>query len=117
MLIRSVHAAAVALSLAALARTAWHGVAQPRVALAYALLIAVGEAARRRRPTTGPGDRQTAPVGAAGALSYALLGEIGGRPTAHCAPQVVAVVLAATLAGAVGRPPTRDHLARRLLTT
>lgn len=110
---RGVHAAAGTAALAALLWTAWRGVAQPGVALAYGVLIALGEAARRR-PRSG-GVRETAPVGAAATLAYALLGEVGGRPASHGVPQVVAVVLGATLAGAVGRPPAVDRLARRVL--
>ncbi|GAA0470682.1 HD domain-containing protein [Streptomyces sp. NPDC046215] len=112
--VRCVHATAAAVAVAGFAWTARHGVAQPQVALAFGALIALGEAVRGR---AGAGGRETAPVGAAGALAYALLGEVGGAPATHGTPQVVAVVLAATLAGALGRPPARDHLARRLLTT
>ncbi|GHF68175.1 lipoprotein [Streptomyces mashuensis] len=112
--VRCVHALAGAVAVGALAWTAWRGVAQPRVALAYGMLIALGEAARRR-PRSGGGLRETAPLGAAGTLAYALLGEVGGEPTSHGAPQVVAVVLGATLAGAVGRPPALDRLARRVI--
>lgn len=114
-LVRRVHATAGAGALLALAWTAWHGLAQPPVALAYGLLIALGEAARRGSPGTAP--HQQAPLAAAGSLGYALLGEAGGHPATHGAPQVVAVVLGATLAGTIGRPPTPDHLARRVHTT
>ncbi|MCD9142485.1 HD domain-containing protein [Streptomyces albireticuli] len=113
---RRLRAAAAALALTGLGWTAWHGLAQPRVALAFGVLIALGEAARRRHPATVEA-RDTAPVGAAGGLAYALLGEVAGAPAAPGPAQVVAVVLAATLTGALGRPPARDHLARRLLTT
>ncbi|WP_190111452.1 HD-GYP domain-containing protein [Streptomyces cinnamoneus] len=113
-LVRGVYAVAGTAAVAALAWTAWRGVEQPHVALAYGALIALGEAARRR-PRPSAGGRETAPVGSAGTLAYALLGEVGGEPTSHGAPQVVAVVLGATLAGAVGRPPAPDRLARRIL--
>ncbi|MEU5048413.1 HD domain-containing protein [Streptomyces sp. NPDC021096] len=113
-LVRGVHAFAGTAAVAALLWTAWHGVEQPHVALAYGVLIALGEAARRR-PRPSAGTRETAPVGSAGTLAYALLGEVGGEPTSHGAPQVVAVVLGATLAGAVGRPPALDRLTRRVL--
>ncbi|MGW1073248.1 HD-GYP domain-containing protein [Streptomyces sp. NPDC002537] len=116
LVVRWTHAAAAAVALAGLLRTARHGLEQPQVALAYGVLITVGEAVRRR-PAACAEAREPAPVGAAGALAYALLGEVGGRPATHGPAQVVAVVLAATLAGALGRPPARDHLARRLLTT
>ncbi|MFI0280376.1 HD-GYP domain-containing protein [Streptomyces fradiae] len=67
-------------------------------------------------PVAGPpGEREPAPLAAAGALAYALVP--GGQP----APQVVAVVLAGALAGAVphiarGRVPDPDRTAVRLLT-
>ncbi|MFI9719182.1 HD-GYP domain-containing protein [Streptomyces sp. NPDC052396] len=131
---RWVHAAAGACALPALAWTAWHGLAQPRVALAYGLLIALGEAVRRRPPAgDAPGAGRevagTAPVSAAGSIAYALLDGVGGDPATQGVPQVVAVVLGATLAGAAGRPaatrrgrrhpPARsiaaDRLARRVL--
>lgn len=62
-----------------------------------------------------------APLGSAGALAYALLGQLAGRPTHHGVLQIVAVVVAAALAGAVphvarGRGPAVDHVARRVLT-
>ncbi|MEV4437964.1 HD domain-containing protein [Streptomyces sp. NPDC049577] len=109
------HGIAALAAVAALAWTAWRGVADPGVALAYGVLIALGEAVRRGPRRSGPGVREAAPLGAAGTLAYALLGEVGGEPTSHGAPQVVAVVLGATLAGAVGRPPALDRLARRVL--
>ncbi|MEU7569549.1 HD domain-containing protein, partial [Streptomyces fradiae] len=61
------------------------------------------------------GEREPAPLAAAGALAYALVP--GGQPV----PQVVAVVLAGALAGAVphiarGRVPDPDRTAVRLLT-
>ncbi|PJN42776.1 metal-dependent phosphohydrolase [Streptomyces sp. CB02959] len=68
-----------------------------------------------------PGLREGAPLGAAGALGYALLGEAGGRPAAHGVPQTVAVVVAAGLVGLVpylarGGGPVLDPFARRVLT-
>nr|WP_189296163.1 HD domain-containing protein [Streptomyces albospinus] len=122
-----------------LARTLWGGVAEPGNALAFGVLIAVGEVVRRHpaeragpspdhRPSTSrfaapllPGQREGAPLGAAGALAYALLGEAGGRPTGHGVPQTVAVVVAAGLVGLVpyvvrGGSPALDPLARRVLT-
>ncbi|PAU48045.1 metal-dependent phosphohydrolase, partial [Streptomyces albireticuli] len=65
---RRLRAAAAALALTGLGWTAWHGLAQPRVALAFGVLIALGEAARRRHPATVE-VRYTAPVGAAGGLA------------------------------------------------
>jgi hypothetical protein len=111
------HAAAGLLGAGALAHTLWHGLGEPGAALAFGVLVGVGELGR----WSGGGEREPAPLGAAGALAYALLGETAGRPTHHGVPQVVAVVLAASLAGCVphvarGRGPTTDHLTRRLLT-
>ncbi|MEV0262616.1 HD domain-containing protein [Streptomyces sp. NPDC050617] len=109
-----------ALAAVSLAGTFWNGVTDPQVALAFGALIAVGEVARQRVGDR-PGDREPAPLAAAGSLAYALLGETDRHPTSHGAFQVLAVVLAATLAGlaprlAAGRGPALDHLVRRLLT-
>ncbi|WEB40502.1 HD domain-containing protein [Streptomyces yunnanensis] len=74
---------------------------------------------RRQQPL--PGLREGAPLGAAGALGYALLDATGGRPAVHGVPQTVAVVVAAGLVGLVpylvrGGGPALDPLARRVLT-
>lgn len=110
------HGSALLLGAAALADTLWHGVDRPGDALAFGLLVAVGELAR----WSGAGERASAPLGAAGALAYALLGENAGHPTHHGALQVVAVVVAAALLGCVPHVarggPTADHLTRRILT-
>ncbi|MFJ8477634.1 HD-GYP domain-containing protein [Kitasatospora sp. NPDC094011] len=126
---RVMYAAAGALLLLALGAVAVRGVAEPRVALAFTALIALGECVR----ITLPGDREQAPIGAAGALAYALLGPLRGVPTAHGTLQVVAVtgagLLLAWLPGLAlphragrphRRPPwadqaRRDSAARRLL--
>ncbi|MER6446646.1 metal-dependent phosphohydrolase [Streptomyces venezuelae] len=115
----TVRGAAAVLTGAALGHTLWHGVAEPGAALAFAALITVGELARRDRQD--PLGRRPAPLGSAGALAYALLGESAGRPTHHGVLQTVAVVVAAVLAGIVphvarGRGPALDHLSRRVLT-
>ncbi|MFC3575706.1 HD-GYP domain-containing protein [Streptomyces yaanensis] len=111
------HTAAALLAAGSLGVTLWHGLCEPGVALAFGLLVAVGELSR----WSGSGEREPAPLGAAGALSYALLGQNAGQPIHHGVPQVVTVVLAASLAGCVphvarGRGSTADHLTRRLLT-
>ncbi|WP_149184329.1 HD domain-containing protein [Streptomyces sp. TRM49041] len=113
-----VQAAAAALTAASLGWTLWHGLAQPGIALAFGLLIAVGELARWG---ARPGEREPAPLGAAGALAYALLGKSAGETAEHGVPQVVAVVVAGALVGAVphvalGRGPDPDQMARRVLT-
>ncbi|MFD9329230.1 HD-GYP domain-containing protein [Streptomyces sp. NPDC060065] len=112
-----VRAFALLLALVSLAFTLWAGLEDRRVALAFGLLIAVGELTR----WSGAEERESAPLGAAGALAYALLGENAGQATHHGAFQVVAVVVAAGLLGCVphvarGRGPTVDHLTRRVLT-
>ncbi|MET8625990.1 HD domain-containing protein [Kitasatospora sp. NPDC004669] len=123
------HTAAAVLLAVALGAVALRGVAEPRVALAFTALIALGECVR----ITLPGDREQAPIGAAGALAYALLGPLRGVPTAHGTLQVIAVtgagLLLAWLPGLAlphrperphRRPPwadpaRRDSAARRLL--
>ncbi|MFD3930136.1 HD-GYP domain-containing protein [Streptomyces sp. NPDC058614] len=112
-----VRAFAFLLALVSLAVTLWAGLEDRSVALAFGLLIAVGELTR----WSGAEERESAPLGAAGALAYALLGENAGQATHHGAFQVVAVVVAAGLLGCVphvarGRGPTVDHLTRRVLT-
>ncbi|MFD9372463.1 HD-GYP domain-containing protein [Streptomyces sp. NPDC060020] len=116
----TVRGAAAVLTAVALAHTLWNGVVEPGAALAFGALIAVGELARRDRQD-GSVDRLPAPLGSAGALAYALLGENAGQPTRHGVLQIVAVVVAAALAGIVphiarGRGPALDHLSRRVLT-
>ncbi|MFE4613179.1 HD-GYP domain-containing protein [Streptomyces niveus] len=115
----AVHGAALVLAGLGLGWTLWHGVTEPRTALAFGILVTVGELVRRS--ATLPGEREPAPLGAAGALAYALLGQSAGRPAEHGVLQTVAVVVAAVLVGAVpqlarGHGPARDHLARRVLT-
>jgi hypothetical protein len=124
-----VHTSAALLAAVSFAHLFRTGLAERSVALAFGVLIAVGELTfPHSRPRSGgatplPGAqvRGAAPLGAAGALSYALLGEDAGRPTHHGVLQVVAVVLAASLLGSVphiarGQGPALDHLARRVLT-
>ncbi|MEU9120458.1 HD domain-containing protein [Streptomyces sp. NPDC048506] len=122
----AVHTSAAALACWSLGRTLWDGLVQPGIALAFGVLIAIGElVGRGPAPAAGygraPEEREGAPLAAAGALAYALLGAAAGRPTAHGVPQTVAVVLAAGLVGLVpqvarGRGPALDQLARRVLT-
>ncbi|MFJ6568421.1 HD-GYP domain-containing protein [Streptomyces sp. NPDC091292] len=114
-----VHCGAGVLSALAVASTLWHGVDQRGTALAFGLLIAVGELARWGGP--GDGEREPAPLAAAGALAYALLGENAGLPTHHGVLQVIAVAVAGGLVGSVphvatGRGPSLDHMTRRVLT-
>ncbi|MFE4259321.1 HD-GYP domain-containing protein [Streptomyces sp. NPDC056883] len=114
-----VRGAAGVLTVAALGHTVWTGVTEPGIALAFGALITIGELARR---DSGDAARQQpAPLGSAGALAYALLGQNAGAPTHHGVLQIVAVVVTAALLGIVphiarGRGPALDHLARRVLT-
>jgi hypothetical protein len=117
-----IRAAAAALALSALCATASRGVEQPRVALAFGLVIAVGEALRVRLPGAGPAGRAPlrAPLAASGALGYALLGHVAGRPASHGVLQCVAVVIVAALVGlaprlARGRAPEFDSAVRVVL--
>ncbi|CAM5417996.1 HD-GYP domain-containing protein [Streptomyces atroolivaceus] len=114
----AVRGGALALAVAALGHTLWNGVVEPGHALAFGVLVTVGELARWGAL---PGEREPAPLGAAGALAYALLGRSGGQDTAHGVLQVVTVVAAAQLLASVphvarGSGPGPDQAARRLLT-
>ncbi|MFG2682874.1 HD-GYP domain-containing protein [Streptomyces sp. NPDC048392] len=105
------------LALGCLVCVLWSGPVQRPVALAFGALVALGELTRR----TGAEAREAAPLGAAGALAYALLGDVAGQPTQHGVAQTVTVVLAASLLGSVpyvarGSGPVLDHLVRRVLT-
>lgn len=129
LILGAVYTAAGALAAVALGWTEWHGVREPEAALAFGVLIAVGEALRcadvppafPRASGAHEHRGEPAPVAAAGALGYALLGRLGGEPTTHGVLQVVTVVVAASLAGmvprlALGRPADPGHAARRVLT-
>lgn len=109
-------AAGITVTVAA-AATTQHGIVQPGIALAFAVFIAVGELIR----VTLPGERESAPLGMAGALAYALLPAVGALPATHPALQVVAVTAVAVMVGVLphavaGRAPSMDYLARRMLT-
>ncbi|HLU75112.1 MAG TPA: HD domain-containing phosphohydrolase [Nonomuraea sp.] len=110
-------AAAGAVAVAGLAHVSAAGLDRPEIALGFGALIAAGELAR----LTMPGNREVAPIGAAAALGYTLLLDISQQQLRHSALQVVAVIAAGMVAGAlphlaVGRPPRLDAMARRLLT-
>jgi hypothetical protein len=101
---------------AAAAQTARVGLVQERTAFAFGALIALGELLR----LTLPGDRETAPIGSAGALAYALLLGVGGVPARQPALQVVAVAAAGMTVGALphlaaGRPAGVSGMAARLI--
>lgn len=102
-------------ALAALVWTAATGFVEPYVALAFCLVVAVGELAR----ITLPGHREAAPVASAGAISYAFLLSLGAGPLHHSAWQVVAVVALGVALGelphiAVGRSPRVEDVVRRV---
>ncbi|MCU0265436.1 MAG: HD domain-containing protein [Actinomycetia bacterium] len=112
-----VAALAAVLVVASVSLTVQQPPAQAWVALGFGLFIALGEVVRIRLE----GDRETAPVGAAAAWAYVLLGSFGGVPTTHRAWDVVTVTALGTFVGAVphvaaGRAPRVDELARRLLS-
>ncbi|MET9856990.1 HD domain-containing protein [Streptomyces sp. NPDC006450] len=114
-----VRGAAGVLTVAALGHTVWNGLLDPGTALVFGTLITIGELARR--DSGGAAHQQPAPLGSAGALAYALLGQNAGAATHHGVLQIVAVAVTAALLGIVphiarGRGPALDHLARRVLT-
>jgi HD domain len=111
-----VMAMAAILVVGSVAATASVGLVEPRPAVAFALVIALGELAR----TTLPGDRVQAPLGLAGSLGYAFLARLPSGPTDHSIWQAVAVASTGMLVGtlphvAVGRPAALDAVARRIL--
>src|SRR6201981_3705522 len=102
--------------VAAVAKTAAVGVKDPRIAIAFGALIAFGELLRLNLP----GDRETAPIGFAGALAYALLIRVGTHFVQYSAEQVVTVATIGMIIGAlphlaVGRPARVSGMATRLL--
>lgn len=89
---------------------------RPAVAAAFLAFIAIGELVRLRLP----GDREAAPIGAAGALAYCLLPEVGSTAVRHSPLQVVLVTALGMALGAlphawVGRGPGVAYVARRLV--
>lgn len=90
-----VRLAAGALFGAAVVDLAVGGPAQAGVAVAFTVLVAVGE----RVPLPLPGDREQTPLATAAALGYALLGPLRGLPTTHGVFQVIAVAGLGTLLG------------------
>ncbi len=102
--------------VASVAQTAANGLQDPRIAVAFGALIAFGEVLRLNLP----GDRETAPIGFAGALAYALLIRVGSHVSQHTAQQVVTVATIGMIIGAlphlaVGRPARVSGMATRLL--
>jgi hypothetical protein len=104
------------LVVAAVAQTAAVGLVQPRNALAFGALIAFGEVLR----LSLEGGRESAPIGSAGSLAYAVVLLVGGRQVTQPALQVIAVVAAGMVLGALphlaaGRPAGLAGLASRLV--
>ncbi|MEZ0090443.1 HD domain-containing protein [Streptacidiphilus sp. EB129] len=113
----AVRASAGALLLWSALAVALNGAVDLRVAAAFGAFMVVGELVR----TPLPGDRQQAPLGAAAALAYALLGSLGGLRTHHGVAQVVLLCGGAMLLGllpslAAGVRLDPDLFARRILT-
>ncbi|CAM5502734.1 hypothetical protein STENM327S_01660 [Streptomyces tendae] len=104
------------LALGCLASVVVSGPAQRPVALAFGGLVVLGELTRR----TGAEAREAAPLGAACAPAYALLGDVAVQPAHHGVAQTVTAALAASLGSvpyvARGSGPVLGHLARRVLT-
>lgn len=111
--------AAGAVTAAGFCWTLSHGLAQPGAALAFGLLIVLGEVAGDHR--AGAPARIPAPLATAGALGYALLC-IPADTAGAAVLEIAAVSFTATVVGAVphiarGRGPTAEHLVRRVLGT
>jgi hypothetical protein len=109
-------AAAGMLVVAAVAQTAAAGVVQLRIALAFGALIAFGEVLR----LSLPGGRESAPIGSAGALAYAVVLQVGRVVAVQPALQVIAVAAAGMVLGALphlaaGRPTGLAGIASRLV--
>jgi hypothetical protein len=108
--------AAGLLAVAAIAQTAVVGVVQVTGAVAFGSLVALGELLR----ITLPGNRESAPIAAAGALGYALLLGIGERPAVQSALQVIVITAGGMIVGALphlaaGRPAKLAGMASRLI--
>ncbi|GLU46728.1 HD-GYP domain-containing protein [Nocardiopsis ansamitocini] len=108
---------AVLVAVGTLLATLVTGFDQPQVALAFGVLVGLGELAR----ITLPGHREVAPIASAAAIAYAFLITIGTESVSHTAWQVIAVVAVGLLLGElphimVGQSPHWGDLARRLLS-
>jgi hypothetical protein len=97
--------------------TAANGWDEAGLAVVFIVFIALGELLR----ISLPGDRDSAPLGAAAAVAYALLPSFGGTALVYSVPQVVTVVTVGTLLGALpravaGRTVSLDDLTRGVIT-
>ena len=109
-------AAAGLLAVAAIAQTAVAGIAQAGDAVAFGTLVALGELLR----ITLPGNRESAPIAAAGALGYALLlgiGRAAGRPVRAAGDRDHrgGMIVGALPHLAAGRPAKLAGMASRLI--
>ena len=115
------YAAAGMLTVAAIAHTATAHVVAPHNAVAFGVLIALGELLRLALP----GDREAAPIATAGAMAYALLTYVKHLPGPHLPQQfsplqVIAVAAIGMTIGALphmaaGRPVGVTGMASRLV--
>ncbi len=108
---------ATLLLVCAVVQVSVHGIDQRLAALSFGAFIAVGEFVR----VTLPGDRESAPLGGAGAVAYAMTPLWLRVDSTATLWQVVVVTAMAIAVGvfphlAVGRRVAIDTVARRLLT-
>lgn len=109
--------AAVLVALAAAVQLGRGGLVEPWIAVAFAVVIAFGEAMR----VALPGGRDSAPIAETATLGYLLAFTSGGHRATYPPAEVIVVVTTATLVGTsiqayAGRPPQSGYLARRVLT-
>ena len=109
--------AAGMLAVAAIAQVAVSGMVQVGDAVAFGSLVALGELLR----ITLPGNRESAPIAAGGALGYALLLDIGAHPAIQSALQVIVITIGGMIVGALphlaaGRPAKLAGMASRLVS-
>lgn len=97
--------------------TATKGWQEIGLAVVFMVFVAIGEVLR----ISLPGGRESAPLGSAAAVAYALLPSFGGMDLSYSVPQVVTVVTVGTLVGSLphavaGRCVSLDDLSRRVIT-
>jgi hypothetical protein len=109
--------AAGLLAVAAIAQVAVAGMVQVGDAVAFGSLVALGELLR----ITLPGNRESAPIAAGGALGYALLLGVGAHTAVQSAMQVIVIAVGGMIVGALphlaaGRPAKLAGMASRLVS-
>ena len=102
--------------VAAFAASLYDGIVRLDIAALFAVFVVLGEL----MPVRLPGNRPAAPISMAAALGYAMLFDVGGRPVDQSVEQVVWVVAAGCVIGAVvqrvaGRRPRLTFVARRIV--